>query len=234
MRVNYLVILKGMNLRRKNKMTKVKICCIQSIAEAQIAIDNGAFAIGLVSKMPSGPGVISESKIREIAEWAPENIKTVLLTSLQNADEIIEQHNYCETDILQLVDSQEIETYRILKEELSNVELMQVIHVIDDNSITDAVKISKYADMLLLDSGNPNLDTKELGGTGRTHNWQISREIVNQVDIPVFLAGGLNPDNVAEAVKTVNPFGVDICSGVRTNGKLDALKVGRFIKVIIE
>lgn len=162
-------ILKGMNHHKKNN-TKVKICCIQSIAEAQIAIENGAFAIGLVSKMPSGPGVISESKIRAIAKWAPENIKTVLLTSLQNTDEIIEQHKYCGTDVLQLVDSQEIKTYQILKKELPNVEIMQVIHVIDDNSIMEAVKISKYVDMLLLDSGNPNLGTKELGGTGKTHN----------------------------------------------------------------
>ncbi len=210
-------------------MTKVKICCIQSIAEAQIAIDNGAFAIGLVSKMPSGSGVISESKIREIAEWTPENIKTVLLTSLQNADEIIEQHKYCGTDVVQLVDSQDIKTYRILKKELPNVEIMQVIHVINDRSITEAIEISKYVDMLLLDSGNPKLETKELGGTGKTHNWNISREIVEQVDIPVFLAGGLNPKNVAEAVKTVKPFGVDVCTGVRTDGELDAVKVRRFI-----
>jgi phosphoribosylanthranilate isomerase len=214
-------------------MIKVKICCIQSIAEAQIAIDNGAFAIGLVSKMPSGPGVISESKIREIAKWVPDNIKTVLLTSLQNADEIIAQHNYCGTDVLQLVDSQEIETYQILKKELPKVEIMQVIHVIDDNSIMEALEISKYVDMLLLDSGNPNLETKELGGTGKTHNWQISREIVKRVKVPVFLAGGLNPDNVAEAVKTVKPFGVDVCSGVRIDGILSTQKVNSFIQKII-
>jgi phosphoribosylanthranilate isomerase len=213
-------------------MTKVKICCIQSNAEAQIAIENGAYAIGLVSKMPSGPGVISESKIRAIAKWAPENIKTVLLTSLQNTDEIIEQHNYCGSDVLQLVDSQEIETYQILKKELPKVEIMQVIHVINDNSIMEALEIAKYVDMLLLDSGNPNLETKELGGTGKTHNWQISREIVNQVDVHVFLAGGLNPDNVAEAVKTVNPFGVDVCSGVRTDGELDKNKVSKFINEV--
>lgn len=210
-------------------MTKVKICCIQSIAEAQITIENGTYAIGLVSKMPSGPGVIPESKIREIAKWTPENIKTVLLTSLQNADEIIEQHNYCGTDVLQLVDSQETKTYRILKKELPNIDLIQVIHIIDDNSITEAVELSKYVDFILLDSGNLNLQTKELGGTGKTHNWQISREIVNQVGIPVFLAGGLNPENVAEAVKIVKPFGVDVCTGVRTDGKLDSDKVREFI-----
>ena len=123
-------------------MTKVKICCIQSITEAQIAIDNGASAIGLVSKMPSGPGVISESIIRKIAKWAPENIKTVLLTSLQNAEELIEQHQYCGTDVQQLVDSQEISTYQILKKKLPAVKIMQVIHVINESSIDEAINIS--------------------------------------------------------------------------------------------
>ncbi len=214
-------------------MPKVKICCIQSIAEAQIAIDNGAYAIGLVSKMPSGPGVISEFKIREIAKWAPENIKTVLLTSLQNAYEIIAQHKYCGTNVMQLVDSQDIKTYRILKEELLNVEIMQVIHVINDNSITEAIEISKYVDMVLLDSGNTYLETKELGGTGKTHNWEISREIIEQVDKPVFLAGGLNSGNIAEAIEKVNPFGVDVCSGVRTDRVLSTHKVNSFIQKLI-
>ncbi len=210
-------------------MTKVKICCIQSIAEAQLVIDKGAYAIGLVSKMPSGPGVISEAKIREIAKWAPDNIKSVLLTSLQNVDEIIEQHRYCQTNTIQLVDYQDIKTYLILKKKLPKVTIIQVIHVLDDDSITESVETSKYVDMLLLDSGNPNLETKELGGTGKTHNWKISREIVNQVRIPVFLAGGLNPENISEALKTVKPFGLDVCSGVRRDGKLDAEKVNRFI-----
>jgi len=213
-------------------MTKVKICCIQSIEEAQIAIDNGTYAIGLVSEMPSGPGVISESKIKEIAEWVPDDIKTVLLTSLQNADKIIEQHEYCNTDVLQLVDSQEIITYQILKKELPNAEIMQVVHVIDDDSVSEAVNISKYVDMILLDSGNPKLETKELGGTGRTHNWRISREIVNEVDVPVFLAGGLTPDNVAGAVERVIPFGVDLCTGVRLDGKLDGEKVKLFNEMV--
>ncbi len=210
-------------------MVKVKICCIQSIAEAQVAINNGAYAIGLVSKMPSGPGVITESKIREIAEWAPDNIKTILLTSLQNADEIITQHRFCGTDVLQLVDSQELKTYHILKKELPKVQIIQVIHVIDDNSIAESIEISKHVDMLLLDSGNPNLQTKELGGTGKTHNWQISRKIVQNVDVSVFLAGGLNPENVAGAVDAVKPFGVDVCSGVRMDSKLDETKLVNFI-----
>ena len=212
-------------------MTKVKICCIQSIAEAKTAIENGAYAIGLVSIMPSGPGVISESKIKEIAGWAPDNIKTVLLTSLRNPQDIITQQKYCQTNTLQLVDSQKINTYKILKTELPNVHIIQVIHVVDDSSISESIAMAKDVDMLLLDSGNPNLETKELGGTGRTHNWQISMEIINEVEIPVFLAGGLNLKNVGEAIDKVKPFGVDVCSGVRIDGNLDAVKVKLFIDI---
>ena len=215
-------------------MTKVKVCCIQSITEAQIAIENGAYAIGLVSKMPSGPGVIGESKIREIAQWAPGNIKTVLLTSLRNPQQIIAQQKYCQTNILQLVDSQKISTYKILRAELSNVQIIQVIHVLDDSSISESLAVAKFVDMLLLDSGNPKLETKELGGTGRIHNWQISREIVNEVDIPVFLAGGLTPNNVTRAIERVKPFGVDVCTGVRTDDELDVEKVKLFIEMVNE
>ena len=154
------------------------------------------------------------------------------MTSLQSAEGLIEQHKYCGTDVLQLVDSQDLETYRILNKELINVKIMQVVHVIDENSVYEAMKISKYVDVLLLDSGNPNLAKKKLGGTGRIHNWLISREIVNNVNIPVFLAGGLNPSNVAEAIDKVKPYGVDVCSGVRTNGELDADKLIPFIEKV--
>jgi len=213
---------------------KVKICCIQSIVEAQMAVEHGAYAIGLVSKMPSGPGVISADKIKEIAHWAKGKIKSVLLTALQDANELIKQHRFCGTDIIQLVDSQSYETYKKLKKELPVVDLMQVIHVIDDVSVKEAKNVSQYVDYILLDSGNPNLKTKELGGTGRTHNWNLSKQIVEGVSIPVFLAGGLNPDNVVDAINKVSPFGVDLCSGLRKNGKLYEGKVKSFIKNMLK
>jgi len=213
-------------------MINVKICCIQSIEEAKIAINAGAYAIGLVSKMPSGPGVITEDKIKEIAAWAKGKTKTVLLTALQNPDGLIEQNKFCQSDVLQLVDSQDIYTYKKLKRELPKVELMQVIHVIDENSVQESLEISNYVDFILLDSGNPNLKTKELGGTGRTHNWEFSKQIVNEIEVPVFLAGGLKPKNVCEAIKTVKPFGVDLCSGLRIDSKLIEAKVKSFMNNI--
>ncbi len=104
-----------------------------------------------------------------------------------------------------------------------------MIHVSGEESIAEAVRIASYVDAILLDSGNPALKVKELGGTGRTHNWNISRRIQELVKVPIFLAGGLNPENIAEAILQVQPFAVDVCSGVRTNGKLDESKLAAFV-----
>jgi len=214
--------------------TKFKICCIKNEMEAEMAVNAGAYAIGLVSEMPSGPGVISEDMIANIAKAVPVGIKTFLLTSLVTAKDIINQHRRLLTTTIQLVDSIEYSDYEILRSELSGVELVQVIHVLDENSIKEAVQAAEFVDAVLLDSGNPNLSTKELGGTGRTHNWELSRQIAVKLDIPVFLAGGLNPQNVSEAIEKVRPFGVDICSGVRTDGNLDNVKLKDFVNQIAD
>ena len=209
-------------------MTRVKICCISSIEEAQLAIQYGASALGLVSAMPSGPGVISEELISQIAEQIPPGISTFLLTSKQSVEEIIEQQRRCKTNTVQICDKIVQGSYIQLKKALPGIKIVQVIHITGKESYDEAVEVSKNVDTLLLDSGNQKLAVKELGGTGRTHDWTISRKIVDSVKIPVFLAGGLNAENVTEAVQNVRPFGVDICSGVRTNGKLDEQKVKAF------
>lgn len=210
-------------------MVRVKICCISSIEEARLAIRYGASALGLVSEMPSGPGVIDEESITRIAESVYPPIATFLLTSKLNAKEIIKQHLRTKTNTLQLVDHLQEEELLILREKLPAIKLVQVIHVLDESSIEEAKKVQHLVDALLLDSGNPRLKVKELGGTGRTHNWEISRSIVESVTVPVFLAGGLNVENVDEALEIVNPFGLDICSGVRTNGLLDEGKLKAFM-----
>ena len=211
---------------------KIKICCISSIEEAQMAIRLGASAIGLVSEMPSGPGVISEEAISEIAKNAPVDIKTFLLTSKQNAKEIIEQIFRCNPTTVQIVDELVEGDYLDIKRELPQIEIVQVLHVNDKNSIDEAIKISKKVDAILLDSGNQKLDVKELGGTGRTHDWSISKKIVDAVSVPVFLAGGINSKNVVDAIKSVNPYGLDLCSSVRTNDKLDPEKITEFFNTI--
>ncbi|MDZ7695210.1 MAG: phosphoribosylanthranilate isomerase [Balneolaceae bacterium] len=210
------------------KKPVVKICCISSKQEAQATIELGASAIGLVSHMPSGPGVISEQLIAEIAASVPVNIDTSLLTSLQNAEKIIAQHRRCTTTAIQLVDDVSISDIKQLTCTLPKIDLVQVIHVTGEAAVQKATGIAPYVDALLLDSGDPALNVKELGGTGRTHNWKISRKIVQTIAMPVYLAGGLNPQNIMEAIRCVNPYGVDVCSGLRTNGELNRKKATRF------
>ena len=211
---------------------KVKICCISSPAEASLAIRYGASALGLVGKMPSGPGVIEDVLIKQIASTVPPPIATFLLTSETKAENILEHHYLTHTNTLQLVDYLEYDQYDRLHAELPWIKLVQVIHVLDNYDVERAVEVAPYVDALLLDSGNPNLAVKVLGGTGNTHNWMISRKIRETVPIPVFLAGGLNANNVREAIETVEPWGLDLCSSVRTNGQLDEAKLKAFFDAV--
>lgn len=213
---------------------RVKICCISSREEAVTAIQYGAAALGLVGKMPSGPGIITDEAIYSIAQIVPPPIATFLLTSETIAQDIIEHHQKVHTTTIQLVDALPNRDYLNIRKQLPHIKLVQVIHVINENSVEEAIEISKWVDAILLDSGNPNLSVKELGGTGRTHNWQLSRQIRENISIPVFLAGGLHPGNVKQAIETVEPFGVDLCSGVRTEGKLDERKLEAFFKAVGE
>ena len=209
--------------------TRIKICCISSIDEANMAIKFGADAVGLVGKMPSGPGPIDDELIQEIALYIPPPIASFLLTSEQSSTSIIAHLKSTGANTIQIVDKLTEGTYHDIRVALPQVKIVQVIHVTGDESITEAKKISLFVDAILLDSGNPAAHIKTLGGTGKTHNWDISRELVANVNIPVFLAGGLNATNVVEAVEKVKPFGVDICNGVRTDGALDPLKLAAFI-----
>jgi phosphoribosylanthranilate isomerase len=207
---------------------RVKICCISSVDEAAMAVAAGASALGLVSHMPSGPGVISDELIAEIAASVPPAIGTFLLTSRQSVDEIVAQQRVCRTNTIQICDHLTRGTHRELKQALPGISIVQVVHVTGPESVEEAVAVAPHVDAILLDSGNQKLAVKELGGTGRTHDWTLSRTIRERVAVPLFLAGGLNAENVAEAIAAVQPFGLDLCSGVRTGGELDSEKLGAF------
>ena len=213
---------------------RVKICCIKSKAEVHKAIQYGASALGLVGNMPSGPGIIPDNVIFEIAQFVPTPIDTFLLTSETNADEIIKHHKKVKTTTIQIVDKLASGTYLDIGIALPDIKLVQVIHVIDKMSVAEAIKVSEEVDYLLLDSGNPNEKIKELGGTGRVHNWELSREIRKAINIPIFLAGGINPDNVKQAIEEVQPYGLDLCTGVRTKDILDEVKLENFFKSVDE
>ena len=212
----------------------VKICCIASVAEARLALSHGAAALGLVSAMPSGPGVISDERVAEVAAAVRgEPVRTFLLTSRTRAEDIAAQHSQCRTTTLQLVDHVPVPELRRLRALCPEAELVQVIHVTDEQVLREAEAAAPLVDALLLDSGNPTLAVKELGGTGRTHDWALSRRIRDAVHPrPLWLAGGLNAGNVVQAVRQVQPHGVDLCSSVRSEGRLDAAKLGAFMAAV--
>ena len=222
----------GVELMEPIKKPRVKICCITSVKEAWLAIKYGASAVGLVSEMPSGPGPISEELIAKITKTLPPSVSSFLLTSKQDPTEIIAQHRRCRTNVIQLVNRILINDYRKLWEALPGIDLVQVVHVIGEEAVDEAIAVAPYVNGILLDSGNPNFVVKQLGGTGRTHNWSVSKRIREQVKIPVFLAGGLEPNNVMEGLRQVQPFAVDVCNGVRTDNKLDECKLSAFFQAV--
>ena len=212
---------------------KVKICCSRSIAEAKLAIVHGAAAIGLVGRMPSGPGIITDELINSIAKTVIPPIDSFLLTSETTAEAIIEHHNKVNTTTIQMVDALSGREYHKIREAIPHVKLVQVIHVLDEKAVQEAIEIAEWVDAILLDSGNPNLSTKVLGGTGKTHNWDLSKKIRENISIPTYLAGGINKDNIRMAIDHVQPYGIDLCSSVRTNGQLDERKLEELFKALL-
>ena len=208
---------------------RVKVCCISTVAEAALAISHGASALGLVSRMPSGPGPIDETLIAAIIATVPPPIATFLLTSATDALHIIDQHHRLRPTTLQLVDHLNVSLHRALRHALPGTTLVQVVHVEDEESVEYACRAAGAVDALLLDSGRLKAPVRELGGTGRTHDWSLSRRIRDTCGCPVFLAGGLHAGNVAAAMTAVDPFALDLCTGVRTDGHLDGAKLSAFM-----
>jgi len=197
-----------------------------------MAVEAGANAIGLVSAMPSGPGPIPEDLIAEIAAIVPPGVSSFLLTCFQDATSIIDQQRRLRVNTIQICDRLTSGSYQEIHDALPGIKLVQVIHVTGPESVDEAIAVAPHVDAILLDSGNQSLAIKELGGTGKTHDWSLSRKIREAIDVPIFLAGGLNPTNVAAAIREVQPFGIDVCSGLRTEGDLDPQKLSEFIRAI--
>jgi phosphoribosylanthranilate isomerase len=212
--------------------TRVKICCMGSVEEVRIAVAAGADAVGLVAEMPSGPGPIADALIAAIAAAVPPPVTPFLLTQRQSADEILDHAAATGVTTVQLVRQVDADVHRALRVAARGLRIVQVVHVEDERAVELARLYAETADALLLDSGRPSLAVAELGGTGRAHDWRISRRIVEAVQKPVFLAGGLTPANAAEAIGAVRPFGLDLCSGVRTEGALDPVRLAAFVAAV--
>ena len=212
--------------------TRIKICCMASVAEAMLALDSGADALGFVMRMPSGPGPIAESLAHEIIATVPRSVPTFMLTSEIEADAIVAQLGQTGANTVQIVDYVTPGTRDRIRKARPDVRIVQVVHVTGPESVDEARIAAKTSDAILLDSGNPTAKIKELGGTGRVHDWSVSRAIREAIDVPLWLAGGLRAENVGAAIAAAIPYGVDICSGVRTGGPLDAAKVRAFVAAV--
>ena len=205
--------------------TRIKICCIASIDEAQLAIAAGADALGLVAAMPSGPGAIPDARIAQIAAWTPPPVATFLLTSETTAQRIVEHVRATQPSTVQIVGHIDPDEAAQLARLLPHVRRVQVIHVEGPEALALIPSYAPHVHAFLLDSGRPGAAVPELGGTGRTHDWSVSARFVRASPRPVFLAGGLDDTNVADALRQVRPYGIDLCSRVRTDGKLDVMKL---------
>jgi phosphoribosylanthranilate isomerase len=211
---------------------RIKICCMGSIDEARLALDAGADALGFVMRMPSGPGPIAESLARTIIATVPPEVPTFMLTSEIEADAILAQLDVTGANTVQIVDFVSPGTRSRLRKAFPELRIVQVVHVTGPESIDEAKIAAETSDAILLDSGNPSAAIKELGGTGRVHDWSVSRAIRDAIEVPLWLAGGLRADNVRAAIAAVEPYGVDVCSGVRTDGPLDGAKVRAFVAAV--
>jgi phosphoribosylanthranilate isomerase len=212
--------------------TRTKVCCIASVEEARLAIEAGADAIGLVGAKPAGPRTLSDAEIAEVAAVAAPPVATFLLTSEQTADAIsahVQRTHPTTVQILSQIDP--AESARLAELE-PHVRRVQVIHV-EGRAALDLIPVyTPHVHAFLLDSGRPNAETPEFGGTGRRHDWTVSAELVRASRLPVFLAGGLSAANAADAIRQVRPFGLDLCSGVRTQGRLDPDKLADFMLAV--
>lgn len=208
---------------------RLKICCISSPAEVQLAVRYGAHALGFVGPMPSGPGTLQDEEIRALAAIVPPGVDSFLLSSRTTATALAEQIDYCGCSTIQIVTHIEPQELAALASARPAVRRVQVIHVEGPEALELIDAYEPFVHAFLLDSGRPNAATAELGGTGRTHDWTISKRFVGQTTRPVFLAGGLGPANVQDAISSVGAFGLDLCSGVRTEGQLDETKLAAYV-----
>lgn len=204
----------------------IQIYTIQTVAEANAVAALGIDRIGLTPADRGLPGEISVALAATITDAVRGRATVSALTVDVDLDVIAAMVRSVRPDVLHLCGPPGVvspEMVAVLKRRLTGVQIMQAIAVVDDQSIADALDYSAVVDCLILDSVAP--DIEGVGAAGVVHDWTVSRRIVEQVSIPVILAGGLSVDNVAAAVTAVGPWGVD--SLTHTNRPLPD---GRFEK----
>ena len=206
----------------------IKVCGIQNVNEALGAIEAGANTIGMLIGVPEYvKDSISPETARKIVTAVPENIRTVMVTHLLEIEKIADLAEYTRVSAVQVHNELSVNDLALLRKKLQGLEIIKAVHVVDEASVIQAKMYEPYSDMILLDSKSGD----RIGGTGKTHDWGISKKIVEQAEVPVILAGGLNPGNIEEAVKKVKPSRIDANSGLEhEDGSKDFNKIRLFAK----
>lgn len=211
---------------------RVKVSCVRSPEEARRAVSFGAAAIGVASHVPFTSAGLSDEEITAIASAVEPEVGTFLLTDLEDPAAIAEQAVRCGVNTVQLWSELSAAAYVEIRRSAPDLSIAQTIHVVDEGAIEKARELAGVADALVLGSTNPEPPFRWDSPHGRTHDWQISRRIAESAMIPVILSGGLTHLNVADAVRAVRPYGVEVCSGVRRDGALDTSMLVQFLETL--
>jgi phosphoribosylanthranilate isomerase len=205
-------------------MPKVKICGVKTLADAMMCASAGADYVGNIVNIPSSPRSISVEKSKKIFSLLPESTLGIAVTASKSPEEVVEIARAIDPCCVQLHGYEDPVFVEKVKEGVS-CKVIKAVHVKGVESIERALEYAEFCDAILLDTYS-----KRLGGSGKIHDWGIAKKIVEQADCHVFLAGGLNPENIVEARNIVSPFCLDVSSGVeKSPGVKDPEKVKRFI-----
>lgn len=204
-------------------MVRVKICGVTNHTDLRAVERAGADAVGVIAGVPvDSPRAVSLDAAAELLGAAPPFLTTTLVTMPESVEKAVEAAETVDPDVLQLHTDSPPAELRSIREAITG----KLVAVVDAAEPERVRTIAPAVDGVLIDS----IDDDGGGGTGETHDWDATSEVVSTLDVPVILAGGLTPDNVAVAVGTVRPFAVDVATGVeRSGGRKDHDAVRAFV-----
>lgn len=216
------------------KLPRVKICGMKTAGDIELAVSCGADAVGFITEVPvNTPRKLDSKTAAELVKQVPLFVDSVLVIMPADAREALELIEKTKPDVVQLHNALSAEETEIIRNNTSRKIIRTFTIPVESRKMPSDMMSqintmfeSDLIDGILLDSGKAGVS----GGTGLVHDWSISKEVVENTEAPVILAGGLKPENVKNAVTQVRPFAVDTASGVETNGKKDPAKVCRFIE----
>ena len=192
-------------------MTRVKVCGLTTESDLAAAVDAGADAVGVICDVPvDTPREVSVERAAELADSTPPFVTSVLVTMADDLADAVDLVDAVEPDALQLHGDTSPDALASLRADVD----ADLLLAVDADDVTSAEAYDDVVDGLIVDTAGEDGG----GGTGLTHDWDRTRDAAADLESPVILAGGLTPANVADAVRTVEPFAVDVASGVEQRG----------------